>query len=154
MTFLQVMSYGMGREMPGKRDYVKIRVMRVNVKNACKRLYEAESGYALDQKDRKFYRVVEARRTENGRCILVTGPKERVSSGPGFVGTVGAHIDNGFQIPEVVLQLVVVRCNITARKNSSPAAWASSMPWPSTSFLLNSLLRTRRPYRGWLAASI
>lgn len=33
-------------------------------------------------KDRKFYRVVEARRTENGRCILVTGPKERVSRGP------------------------------------------------------------------------
>ena len=30
-------------------------------------------------KDRKFYRVVEARRAENGRCILVTGPKERVS---------------------------------------------------------------------------
>ena len=37
-------------------------------------------------KDRKFYRVVEARRTENGHCILVTGPKERVSRGPGFVG--------------------------------------------------------------------
>jgi len=25
-------------------------------------------------KDRKFYRVVEARCTENGRCILVTEP--------------------------------------------------------------------------------
>ncbi len=37
-------------------------------------------------KGRKFYRVVEARCTENGRCILVPGPKERVSRGPGFVG--------------------------------------------------------------------
>jgi hypothetical protein len=37
-------------------------------------------------KDRKIYRVVEARCTENGRCILVPGPKERVSRGLGFVG--------------------------------------------------------------------
>jgi len=40
----------------------------------------------VDTKDRKFYRVVEARFTENGRCILVTRPKERVSGGPEFVG--------------------------------------------------------------------
>ncbi len=30
--------------------------------------------------------AIEARCTENGRCIRVTGPKERVSRGPGFVG--------------------------------------------------------------------
>jgi len=38
--------------------------------------------------DRKFYRVVDARRTENGRCILVTEPKARVSHGPEFVGVI------------------------------------------------------------------
>ena len=36
-------------------------------------------------KDRKFYLVIEARCTENGRCILVSGPKERVNRGSGFV---------------------------------------------------------------------
>ena len=51
-------------------------------------------------KDRKFYRVVEARRTENGRCILVTGPKERVSCGPGFVGT-GRCEGVGLRIPDL-----------------------------------------------------
>lgn len=35
-------------------------------------------------KDRNFYRVVEARCTENARCILVMGLKERVGRGPGF----------------------------------------------------------------------
>jgi len=39
-------------------------------------------------KDRKFYRMVEAQFTDNGRCILVSGPKERVSRGPGFVGQI------------------------------------------------------------------
>jgi len=36
-------------------------------------------------KDKKFYRVVDARRTENGRGILVSGSNQRVSRGSGFV---------------------------------------------------------------------
>jgi hypothetical protein len=38
--------------------------------------------FRYTMKDRKFYRVVEALGVENDRCILVTGPKERVSRGP------------------------------------------------------------------------
>ncbi len=33
-------------------------------------------------KDRKIYRVIDARRTKNGRWILVSGPNERVSDCP------------------------------------------------------------------------
>ncbi len=35
-------------------------------------------------KDRKFYRVNDAQRTENGRFMLMPGPGEPVSGGPGF----------------------------------------------------------------------
>jgi hypothetical protein len=38
--------------------------------------------FRYTMKDRKFYRVVEVLGVENDRCILVTGPKERVSRGP------------------------------------------------------------------------
>ena len=52
----------------------------------CLFAWKGQWGYGRGLMGRKFYRVVEAQRTENGRCILVTGPKERVSRGPGFVG--------------------------------------------------------------------
>ena len=49
---------------------------------SCRRQYRYKENHP---KDRKFYRVVESRRAENGRCFLVPGPNERLSDEPGIV---------------------------------------------------------------------
>ena len=65
-----------GREGPGREE-----------RQVFSALLAQSSIFRLDRdfKDRKFYRVVESRRAENGRCFLVPGPNEQVSDGPGIL---------------------------------------------------------------------